>query len=99
MCVCAFTSVLFTRIIRHVTIPNSGRLRSGDCGLRLWKGREIKGIDDNAVPPNFATHPANNPHLKAVRLTVTFQMVKLVPIFYPSTAEESRTVLTRSEKM
>ena len=76
----------------------SGRLRAGHAELRLWKGEENKRAGDSVVTPNLATHPANNPHLNAVKLHITFQRVTTGPIIYPSTRGESRSIFMKSAR-
>ena len=78
-----------------VIVVPSGRLRAGEAELRLWKGEKNERTGDTVVPPNLATHPANNPQPTAVRVTLSFEPIHPGPILYPSTKEESRTSFTK----
>ena len=55
----------------------------------------MKQTSDSVVPANTATHPANNPHHEAVRLTVRFSKTTSLPMFYPSTERSSCAVFTK----
>ena len=76
-------------------LVDSGRLRVGDGELRLWKGEGNTRTGDTVVPPNLATHPANNPQPMAVRVTLSFETIHPGPIIYPSTREESCSSFTK----
>lgn len=75
-----------------------GILCNGEKTIKLWEGTAKKRTSSKDIlllKPNPSIPPSNNPHPKAVSLTVEFQTTK-GPMVYPSTSELSVSTFFRS---